>query len=493
MNSSSGSFRKNGLLYVLTSALCAYNHHFSLLFAAIVWISGLFIVHRKFLSRYILCGTLIVVLYIPHIGIFMNQFSTGGVGGWLAKPKPSFFLEYPYYIFNFSPLSILLVLGLIIYGYIFIKKNTINIRIYLLSVFWFLLPLLIGYLYSVYVNPVLQYSVLLFSFFPILFILFGHIPEQNPLRNLMLVTVIMSINIFSLLNERRHYDIFYKSVYEHIILDFEEAKSAIPNLGAIIDSHKKITNFYTARHQADSIFTWFDSFDNEASFIRHLKKLSEHNEYLYFGALSSNKPNTIPLILEYFPNILDQKNYFMGSTWLFAKEGRQKPHNITLLDFSSPAPEGWRSIKNENIGEYNGNPEQHYYLMDSLTEWSPTFSAPLNPLITHHNNFIDLAVDVHSKTGISEILLIATLESKGEVVHFSGADFSTFIDPNTSDADWYSVHHSLKLADFKLHQKDLVLNVYVWNKGRHTFLIDNFRINAREGNPIIYSLYEKIP
>ncbi|MFW6257656.1 MAG: hypothetical protein ACOC11_02615, partial [Prolixibacteraceae bacterium] len=333
----------------------------------------------------------------------------------------------------------------------------------------------------------------IFSFFPLLFLLFGHIPNQKTSTNLVLVLGILLINIYSLTAERKHYSLFYNSTFERIVTDYITVKETNSNIVSIIDSHKKITRYYLEKHKTDSAFTWFDSFDNEAEFTGFLREKSTTNDFLYFGALASVKPNTVPIIRQYFPVMQVQNNYFLGSTYLFSKSGEDNRKYVTRYGFETSPPEGWSSVNNERIVDTEGLNETFSYRMDSLAEWSPTFTAPLGPIISHENNYIDLSVKVKSESKISEALLIATLESEDEVVHFSGADFKTFVKAATDSNEWYRVFHSLKLSDMNLDFSNLTLKAFVWNKGKNTFLIDDFTIRVREGNPVVYGLYEKIP
>ena len=87
------NFVRNFTMYIISSALCAYNHHFSLLFAAIVGISGIFLIQRRFLMKYMLAGVLIFVLYIPHLRIFFYQLNVGGIEEWLGKPGNDFLIR----------------------------------------------------------------------------------------------------------------------------------------------------------------------------------------------------------------------------------------------------------------------------------------------------------------------------------------------------------------------------------------------------------------
>ncbi len=71
-------FYLNSFLFILSAALCAYNHHFSLLVAAVVGISGLFLIDRKYLVRYLLSCVLICILYLPHLDILFSQMKMKG-------------------------------------------------------------------------------------------------------------------------------------------------------------------------------------------------------------------------------------------------------------------------------------------------------------------------------------------------------------------------------------------------------------------------------
>ena len=116
IKTSEKNFFKNICLFVLASTICAYNHHFSLLFAVIVGLSGLFMIQKKYTLKYIISGLLIFMLYIPHLGIFFYQLNIGGIGGldgWLGKPTNDFIIQYIWYILNFSTFSILMTLSLI--------------------------------------------------------------------------------------------------------------------------------------------------------------------------------------------------------------------------------------------------------------------------------------------------------------------------------------------------------------------------------------------
>ena len=150
---------------------------------------------------------------MPNINIFLQQLSTGGVGGWLSKPATTFIINYFDYSFNFSWSIKSSVIILFIWG----LKSFLDNTLVLFSFVVFALVFLTGYIYSVVVNPVLQQSVLIFAFPFVLFFLFGNIPAIKTRQLLTLIFCILCINVFSLIKERQYYTYFYNSPHQEIL------------------------------------------------------------------------------------------------------------------------------------------------------------------------------------------------------------------------------------------------------------------------------------
>jgi cell division protein ZapA (FtsZ GTPase activity inhibitor) len=286
-------FYKNSAFYILFSSLCAYNHHFSLLFAAITGLTGLFLIQRKYIVKYIINAAIIMLLYVPNIPIVLYQLKIGGIEGWLAKPHNDFIINYISYIFQYSVVSLFLVAGLMVFG--FVKKAKINYKWLIISFLWFFLPFLIGFIYSRYVNAVLQYSVLIFSFPFLFFILFGHIKKQKPLINLSIVVIILTTNIFLLINERKHYTLFYNSPYIKILEDHEKSHQNNKNVVSLIHSYRKLTQYYWDKIPIKTPFFSIDSIGNEKELVALVKEQSEKADFLYLGCTSHNHPNTVSI------------------------------------------------------------------------------------------------------------------------------------------------------------------------------------------------------
>lgn len=486
-------FIRNAILFILSATLSAYNHHFSLLFVAILGIYGVFLVKREYRLNYILTGVFIFMLYVPHLPILFSQLGIGGIEGWLAKPEKTFILDYLAYLFNFSIAEYVLVSGLVVWGVFQKEKRDFTLRKLVLFFVLFLLPFLIGYLYSVYFSAVIQFSVLIFSTPFLIFMIFGHIPNQKPLVNATLSVLIIALSGYGLISERQHYRVFYNSPYERILSDAGEVASLDPRSPLLINSHPEITDYYLDQNDDKFTFTKFDSFESTREFIVFLDSVSNISDRFYFGGLSESDPKTVSLIQDYFPEIIWQKNYFNATTYLFSKDSEHHTCQGALLDFESYPDQRWTSIDKSAIRDsVLGQVADNAYLIDSTNEWSVSFTDKLlKGFKPNKNDFIDITLEGLFTERPNEALIVAILKNGDDNIFWEAADFSDFLVADTFP-QWAKVHLSIKLSDIKQISKKTELNVFLWNKGFNSFMIDDFCIMRRPGNPIIYGLFEKI-
>ncbi|HNW90837.1 MAG TPA: glycosyltransferase family 39 protein [Bacteroidales bacterium] len=485
-------FYLNSLIFILSAAACSYNHHFSLVFAAIAGISGLFLLQRKYLPKYLACCFLIMLIYVPHINIILSQLQLGGNENWLGKFQSDFFVNYIAYIFQFSKVTGALVILLILYGLIKIKKQDFKFRQFILFACWFFLPFVVGLLYSKFVNNVMQYSVLIFSFPFLFFILFGHIKPQRPIINLVLVLLILSVNTYALTMERKHYSSLYDSAYIHILTDRRDAGNLYKHMASLIDSDKEISEFYIKKLNLDTSFTWVDTGFSQKELISYLEVQSHSCRYLYFGCLSDSDPVTVAVIQDYYPSIVQQKNYFGGTTYIFSRTTAKADNIIECHDFETKEKKYWSSVDKNKFTDtlsFSGN---NAYRIDSSAEFSLTYTRPLQEIVAGKYNFIDISVETFQAAGLNDATLVASIEAGDSVINWSSSEFSDFLTNKSSNEGWVRIHHTLMLYDIPFDKKDLLLKIYIWNPGRKSFLIDDFTIRLRAGNPVIYSWYQKI-
>lgn len=494
-------FNKHLVFYVLASAFCAYNHHFSLLFATIVGISGLFFIKRKRFLAYILSGFSIFLVYTPHLSIFFYQLNTGGIGGkdgWLGIPKNDFLWEYIRYIFNFSwPLMGILLL-IIFIG--LIKQPTQKKKFFYLSFTWFLLPFFIGFFYSIKVNPVLQYSVLIFSFPFLFFILFGHLGELSSKRKAIGLIVLTPLLIASLVFGREYYTLFYQSPYEGIVnntFHFQEGKKATSGM-SIINSNKKFTKYYVNKVEEEFSYVNFgefnyyeiDKFTSRKELISLLDTSKENN--LSYGSLSLSDAAIPAIIYDYFPVLRTKVDYNQGNYFEFSKNGNNSEDVYRSKSFENTFGEDqnlW-TIKETSIFLLDSLNEIYAFKFSNGQEWGLSFEVDFDTLGVSKNDLIDIRLDIKS-VGEEDELLIVTEIIDDKVKHdwraTSNKEFRL-----GEDSSIYRMYHSLKLSDINLQDKDKRLKVYCWNKGKSPIIVTRISIKIRIGNPIIYGLLKEI-
>jgi hypothetical protein len=477
------------ILYVLASAICAYNHYFSLLFAAIVGVTGLFFVTRRRILSYILAGAGIFALYTPHLPIFLHQFQEKGVEGWLAKPDNDFIIEYVGYIFHFSPwvygmVAIIVITGILMHKGPGLLKN----KFFWISLAWFGLPILIGFFYSRYVNAVLQYSGLIFTFPFFLFLVFGHLPDFNKQVKYMAVPLISAVLCLTLIFGRQYYSLFYNNRFKHLILDTEQTinRYGDDHCLVVMDSHKKISDYYY-----DALDIWYDHVDyDDFSSRKDFIDMVANSEKSYLSlAVDSQTDFALPgIVLEYFPNMILKKDYYAGNYYLFSR--KMPPAGGYLLFTSGNAfsgtATGWPSIADTlmlDLSTLSGAPA---YRMSGSQEFSPTFSYPIQELVNRNNDMIDVSVNIRNLDSLNQSLLVLGISGKRGLVKWTASHFQDY-DPGSGD--WYTVHHSFRTTSNLLRRK-FVVNVYIWNRERNHFLCDDFEVNTREGNPVLYGLLE---
>lgn len=478
------------ILYVLASAVCAYNHYFSLMFAVLVGVTGLFFITRRRLISYALAGLGIFALYIPHLPIFFHQFSEKGVEGWLGKPGNDFILDYIGYIFHFSPLVYAMVAVIIIAG-IWLQRGPglLRSKFFYISLTWFILPILIGFFYSRYVNAVLQYSGLIFTFPFFLFLIFGNLPDLKKPAKYLAVPLISLILILTLIFGRQYYSLFYQSRFKHLILDTEQTinRYGADNCLVIMDSHKKISDFYYDVLDIRFDHFHYDDFTHRNNFIELLKKTRK--DYLSL-AVDSRTDLALPgIIMQYFPNMILKKDYFGGNYYLFSKKGSTMKGTLlfTSGDGLNGMEPGWSAITDSLLLDSAGINGSSAYLMTGGQEFSPTFSFPLQDLVNQKNDMIDVSVNIRNKDSLNQSLLVLGINGKHGQVEWTASHFRDY---DSGKGEWYTVHHTFRTSQ-NLRQKNLQVNVYIWNRDKINFACDDFFVRSRKGNPVLYGLMEK--
>ncbi|MCB0768069.1 MAG: glycosyltransferase family 39 protein, partial [Flavobacteriales bacterium] len=210
--------RRNLAWAVVAAVACGYVHHFALLLAGIM-VASVFLLLRPALRKtYLIACAIMLLCYAPNGPIFFKQLGHGGLGNWLPPPDHDWIGNYLAWILHFSLPLMVLVGAVLVHGLLrsFGKERVNGPAVWLLP-FWGLAPLVIGYTYSIWRAPVLQYSLLLFSFPYLLVWMFAgqrHVGRSLSLGAAALIAIVAATTLFTV---RQHHLVFADSPYAAMV------------------------------------------------------------------------------------------------------------------------------------------------------------------------------------------------------------------------------------------------------------------------------------
>ncbi len=469
----SGNKKRYLIGYVITTACCAYIHHFALLFAIIVAITGLFFLKRTNWKGYLLAGLGILVLYIPHFQILFIQFGKGGLGGsdgWLGKPNPEWLLSFFRYSFHYSYLMYGLgaaVLALTIRFHSHEIKEKQKFRI--IALVWFLAEFFIQYYYSLYVNPVIQFSTIIFVFPFFILFFFSLAGNLSSTFKIASIASILIIGSFSLVVTRKHMDVFYHQPYQQQVLNTYKTLD-------LIGDEKKATielmipplykEHYFKKYNREFKSLYFDPFEGKVDTKAFRKLVNEQTtDYFIFGCPPLEY---LPIIKEKYPYLITKEEGFTYSYYCFAK---QKPINeLHEQVIYSKKMEG--------------------FVIDSAMEFGKEFKEKLKKMVNSRHVILNVSAQLLPTDKASNPSLVIDIQDNGKSINWFGADYTNF---NTKADSSNTVYLSRDLTDFDFkNHPDAEIKIYIWNRNKTKLVIDNFNIEVIRANPLIYALFEPI-
>jgi hypothetical protein len=413
----------------------------------------------------------------------------GGVGGWLGKPHGDFIIDYLQYIFHFSGIFYLVTLSLI--GLSFFYRDTENLqrrKFQIISLSWFLLPFLIGFIYSVFINSVLQYSVLIFSFPFLLMFMFSCFKNVHIPVKVLAVLAITVTGELTLIFARKHYTIFYHSFYKDSVFEAKKAADieGRQNVAIAFRFDKKIYNFINSKIglQNDGII-WIDSINDFKKFRKIINNLDVN--YFAFSGEALTPLEYSMLIREKFPYAVKEVDNYRGDFCLFTKlkqEGKEMSYLFSAsCDFDKAPGKDWSNINTSKLCDSVKYSGRYSYFVDTAELYTPGFSVYLDSFVNNYRNIIEISLKVYMPNTSAKPLLVSAIESNGKTIDWRAAEFNNYVEePNK----WTTVYLPVKLSDVYLRHSHKKLTIYVWNLHKNSFYMDDFEIKTRQGNQIIY-------
>ena len=448
------------ILYGVATALCMLTHYFSFLFAMIVAATGFLFLKKETVKPYLFSGVVAVLLFLPHISISIYQFSLSGVGELLAKPGNDFLWKFILYAFNDSPLVVITVAVLFSISVLLYHMDITFSKFQFICIAWFVLPFVAGYYYSLKVNPVLQYSTLIFSFPFLPMFLFSFFKDKNrKLRNILLTSTAI-ILLFSSFVEQEFYKREYFGVFKEInqtVSDLQK-KYGKENIKTILNtSDKQIMNFYFERWHDTIPYDFF--MGDDSLFISDMSKEIDSckTPYFIYGWSNFRSPYEIPeMIKRKFPCVLYDEKHFNSEVTLFGKNDSCRRDTIfyAAIGFDRRSTEReriyfiWDSTKKDTLRSHSG---KYSLSSESKDKFCITLRTSVKNIFRDNSGCVNVSAQVYTKGKFNSQFVMEV--GKWQEI------FATFELPASA-------------------YPDDEVRIYLWNPGKNTFYLDDFTVSS---------------
>lgn len=485
-----GSGSRRALIGIaLAALLSAYTHHFALMLAAFMVLTGLFLIVPAKRKEYLTACAIAAVAYLPNIPIFLKQLGGKGLDEWLAPPTAMWVPDYLWWLAHCS------VLFAAVWAVLIAGSFALRIRhrggiapIWAITLFWGLLPLLVGYAYSVWRAPVLQYSVVLFSF-P--YLLLGALAGLRYMRGSWVHPAAFAtavVSVFTLFTERKHYEVFYDSRYEAITHGILEA-STMPDRIALFDGPDRVVDFYLKHWNIDAAQApYFSLQDRSPAWLDSLLGSSTASS-VFYGSTPSAVPENTARIQAAFPFLQKRHDMDEGQTFLFS--GIPNGPSIedrkwgSLITPDAIAGDGWEVNADVPVWQDTTAQGRAPRLWD-LTgkEFGILLDKPIYQIAHGDNDLIEARMNVLDLDG-NGLKLVVELKEGDETTFYRSH-------PLQSSRGNGSIISAIPLADLPGHGQGQRLRVYVWNEGGRAAHVASMEVRVREGNPWLYGFFQPL-
>ena len=481
----------NLIVMALAAVLSAYTHHFALMLAAFMVVTGFFLLEPERRKAYgIACGA-VVLGYLPNLPLFFAQLGWKGLDEWLTAPTTDWTWKYLWWIGHcswlFTGALALLLLGAASFR---IKHHEGTRPLWAITLVWGLLPLIVGYAYSLLRSPVLQYSVVLFSFPYLLIGALAGLRHVKPMHGIVVAGIGACISLFTLINDRKHYEIFYHSKYEDIVRGTiaAEEKGSL----AVVDLPEEVMGFYRKLWCVRPSQAPYINLRDKGRGLLDSVLMGTSAKAVFYGQTTQAEPENVAMVQARFPFMLERHDRCEGQTFLFsAVPGGEAVEDVGENRSKSPDVidgKGWDvDAKIQLVTDTTGyRPLRRWDFTGH--EYGAVYDAPVYELAKGANDVIEVRADFASIDPQSDMSLVVELK-QGDITRF-------YRSAELKDAlrltGGTSLIAAVKLADIPGHGAGLRLRTYLFNKSRRSAWISGLGLRVRVGNPVLYGLFQPI-
>lgn len=486
---------KHLILFSIYTLLCAYNHHMSCFFAFTLTALTFFYLPKKIKLKFLITSIIIAFAYLPILPITLHQLSIGGIGasagGWLSEPR---YNEIYFFIITlFGSGKIGLIIALTLFSIVVIsvfQLNVISKKQVLL--FWlFVINYSVIHLYSVFRNPILQNSVLLFSgiTFIIFICSFSSFLSQKQLSYISLSIIILLC--FESIYKKNYFSKVHVQDFESQIQTTINMKNKYgkDNVYGIFKSEPFFVYAYEKKYNTiikhQNLFDTL--FQNQKEFKNSLRKLDEN--ILVLGGLSAGE---ILIAKEYFPYLVfHQEDYFRNVTVL-SKQDYTHYDDVSILDTKKAINSDLNFHTKSNQSICFINDSLNYSLTSNNNEFPISFTLPLKPSNVKSGEFLVAKLSIQTDS-LSEIgndkLSVSIAEEGKEAIFYKEVNLSYFYDSTQFKTNVFlELFLNDQLPSWK--SKNMSLTIFMWKDKNSSFKITDFNLIHADYNPTKWTLWD---
>lgn len=466
--------------WIISMSAALHLHYFSFLFVGLVGLSGIFFVKRKELLKYSFGGVLSLLTFLPEIPVFIAQMKTGDTGSWLGPPSKNFLKEFFFELFNRSYTICLLVTILFLAGILFGRRKESMNRWRVLSLLWFFISFGIAYLYSIFRDPILKFSTLLFVIPFLLLFIFSYIPASLLKRRNTLITVLIFslILIYDTLVPGKYFSVKHFGVFREIAEDAQSwtKKYGVKNVPFVINViNPEYLNYYFKKME-DPPLVAEDRVETPSGFS-DLFDITGTSSSPYFAYIwsSSTHPLEVPeIIRNYYPYMIERKNYFNAASYLFGKQPGESTVKTQLFSsFCDFENNSWNVDLNKISTEqyYSGKHSQKMGV-----EYSALLKRNISEIPGNGYRYISFSAWIFKTGETGDAQMVISFDRNDKPFDYHSVLLSEF---KLKTGQWQPVILAAELP--KNTKADDVFLTYIWNPSKKLFYIDNLKVEIHSG------------
>jgi Dolichyl-phosphate-mannose-protein mannosyltransferase len=479
--------RRNIISLALSVVVAAYCHYFALVFVVVVLISGSFFLKRNNLRQYLLAIGIAVILYIPNIFVIIAQLHNPATVNWIKVPGDGWFFEHIYFIFNNSLSLLSIALAIFVATHIISFTEVKLTKFHLLSVVWFVVPFFIAYFYSLWVKPIIENQILLYSFMFLLIFLYSFIQIERSRLNYWLIGILILTGLISTVFEKNYYSTYHFAEFKDIAAKATDWNKTYgeKNVTNVININSSYyINYYLDKENPLKFAMYKNEGHLDLHKLNNIVKQSSTEYFLYAWTGVVDPNETYQIIQQKYPYIIKQIDYNgMASIALFSMNDKahaiKQPEPVYYVFNGFEDKQTWDKdtsiISTEKVwkGKYSVK-------LDERDEYGPSCANRISHLTDKPFKKVQCSLWAYATGTFKDAQVVAEISFKDddnqvyENYFWLSSKFDYFIDQNK----WGQVFFSFNLPELRSRNDEL--KIFVWNPDKHPLYIDNFEMKLFE-------------